>query len=155
MTRVQWTLVPPNGFATDGASRSCERSRIAQRSKCRLPKQYGPKAALAHPCAHGISASLHVNRGARWLWVLSPKRKYLVVRGRNPVSYTVGGADTHTRNYIVIPNACFSRASNSSRVKCCCWVPGCSILMAPISAATRPVVSHGRSCMSPYSRPAR
>jgi hypothetical protein len=32
------------------------------------------------------------DRGARWLWVLSPKGKYLVVRGRNPASYTVASA---------------------------------------------------------------
>ncbi len=43
-----------------------------------------PQAALVDPSARGINTSLYVNRGARWLWVLSPKRKYLVVRGRNP-----------------------------------------------------------------------
>ncbi len=40
------------------------------------------------------------DRGAKWLWVLSPKRKYLVVRGRNPASYIVAFGDTEQVNHI-------------------------------------------------------
>ena len=53
------------------------------------------------------------------------------------------------------PKLSLKRFANASRPRSWFWVPCCSILMAPISAAMRPVVSQSMLRAMPYSSPAR
>ncbi len=48
--RVQWTRCPLSGFATDGEPRTCQRNRIAERSKGFY------SIFLAHPTTDGAQA---------------------------------------------------------------------------------------------------